>query len=155
MEQKVQTKCQDSQKKEQKDGITKGWERSTTYETRCSWTAQDAKLVKQGRFQVERKDHHKSSMLHQVSGHYLKSFPWSCYSHKRRNKHDWVTTILDPTWLTQHVLFLKFVHSTRVVFKCHIHAYPSDLITHVVRMNNAHNINTYHDPMCLRLEKNK
>ena len=85
MEQKVQTKCQDSQKREQKDGITKGWERSTTYETRCSWTAQDAKLVKQGRFQAEIKDHHKSSTLYQVSGHYLKSFPWSCYSHKRRN----------------------------------------------------------------------
>jgi len=29
MEQKVQTKCQDSQKKEQKDGITKGCEKES------------------------------------------------------------------------------------------------------------------------------
>ena len=41
-------------------------EESATYETRCSWTAQDAKLVKQGRLQVERKDHHKSSTLHHM-----------------------------------------------------------------------------------------
>jgi hypothetical protein len=46
--------------------MTKGWERITTYETRCSWTTQDAKLVKQGRLQAERKDHHKSSTLHHI-----------------------------------------------------------------------------------------
>ena len=33
------------------------------------------------------------------------------------------------------------------VFNCHSHSY---FMTHVVRMNKAHNINTYHDPMCLR-----
>ena len=26
------------------------------------------------------------------------------------------------------------------IFKCHIHTHPSDLIIHVVGMNNAHNI---------------
>jgi hypothetical protein len=54
------TQCQDPQKR------TKGWEKSTTCETRCSWTAQDAKLVKQEKFQAERKEHHKSSTLYHM-----------------------------------------------------------------------------------------
>ena len=49
---------------EQKDGMTKGWERKgAIQETRSSWTTQATRLAEQGKLQAKRKDHHESSTL--------------------------------------------------------------------------------------------
>ena len=56
------TMCQKIE--EQKDGMTKGWERKgVNLETRSSWTAQATRLAEQGKLQAKEKDHHESSTL--------------------------------------------------------------------------------------------
>ena len=55
------TRCQKIE--EQKDDMTKGWEKRCELGDKKSWIAHATRLAKQGKLQAKGKDHHESSIL--------------------------------------------------------------------------------------------
>jgi hypothetical protein len=80
--------------------------RSATYKTRCSWTTQDVRKKRTNKSHLPFITwcHHTPIMKVTSWGKWWSFSSWSWYAYKWRNKHARVTTLLDPTWLTQHSL---------------------------------------------------